>query len=54
MNKKPSYVLLNAEEGIENNEYRIALDMYLKNNYFLEKTIKNIRLYRIKSIKLKV
>lgn len=50
MNKKPLYVLLDEEERIENNEFRIALDMYLENNYFLEKTIKHIRLYRIKTI----
>ena len=50
MNKKPFYVLLDEEERIENNEYRIALDMYLEKDYFLEKTIRNIRLYRIKSI----
>lgn len=50
MNKRPLYVLLDEKKEIENNEYKIALDMYLKNDYFLEETIKNIRLYRIKSI----
>lgn len=51
MNKKPLYVLLDEEEEIGNNKYKIALDMHLKNNYLLEKTIKEIRLYRFKNIK---
>ena len=50
MNKKPFYVLLDKEEEIGNNDYKTALNMYLKKDYFLEKTIKNIRLYRVKNI----
>jgi hypothetical protein len=51
MDKKPVYVLLDEEREIENNEYKIALNRYLENDYFLEKTIKDIRLYRIKNLK---
>lgn len=51
MDKKPVYVLFDEEREIENNEYKIALNGYLKKDYLLEKTIENIKLYRIKNLK---
>lgn len=51
MDKKPVYVLLDEEREIENNEYKIALNRYLEKDYFLEKTIKDIKLYKIKNFK---
>jgi 4-amino-4-deoxy-L-arabinose transferase-like glycosyltransferase len=49
MDKKPVYVLFDEKRGIDNNEYKIALNEYLKKDYLLEKTIRNVKLYRIKN-----
>ncbi|MCL2927815.1 MAG: glycosyltransferase family 39 protein [Trichodesmium sp. MAG_R01] len=46
MAKNPSYILLAEKDNISP-EYRNALNQYLEASFFLETTIKNVKLYRI-------
>ncbi|MGB3509406.1 MAG: glycosyltransferase family 39 protein, partial [Microcoleaceae cyanobacterium] len=46
MAKNPSYILLAEKDNISP-KYRNTLNQYLEQNYILETTIKNVRLYRI-------